>query len=154
MSEPLDNSQIREETANAEITTRRRFLSLAIAGPVALAGTLGVGAYAFAKDGKDDDDDEEDNSGHGNSHDDDEDDHDDDSDDHGGDPHAQPAAEGVTTVEILDEVFVPNHIAIKTGQTVTWINRDDDDHTASGRGMDSGIMSTWRVRFGHISRAR
>ena len=51
----------------------------------------------------------------------------------------------------IDETFIPNHIAIETGQTVTWINGDDDDHTASGRGMDSGIMTPGSSGSVHVS---
>jgi plastocyanin len=45
-----------------------------------------------------------------------------------------------TTVRIIDERFEPNNIVVETGQTVTWINEDDDQHTASGRGMDTRVI--------------
>lgn len=137
--------------------SRRALVVRSVAAAVAAGGSVGAAALVLAND-DDYDDHDEDNSGRGNADDRDDgsnddnhgDDHDDvddhdDSDDHGGDPHAQPAAVGVTEVQIVDEVFVPNHIAIETGQTVTWTNLDDDDHTASGRGMDTGPIRPGRT---------
>jgi plastocyanin len=138
-------------SAKDEVEVDRRFVIRAVVALLASsAAGVGVAAAVIAKD--DDKDDDNDNSGHGGDDDDHDnsgkgsggDDHDDVNDDHddehGGDPRVQAPAIGVTEVQILDEVFVPNHIRIETGQTVTWTNLDDDDHTASGRGMDTGIM--------------
>ena len=56
-------------------------------------------------------------------------------------PGAEHQVADVTTVRIVDERFEPNNILIETGQTVTWENQDDDQHTASGRGMDTGVIN-------------
>jgi len=96
---------------------------------------LGAGRGVLAH-GSDDDDDDHDNSGPGGGG------HDDDGDDHHGLPPEQSTqVADVTTVRIVDERFEPNNIVIETGQTVTWENRDDDQHTASGRGMDTGVIN-------------
>jgi plastocyanin len=127
-------------------TTRRRLI--AGAAMLAASGAL-VETRTFATDGEDDDDNSGpggggDNSGPGGG-----DDDEDDDDDHGLPPEQNEQVR-TTTVRIVDERFEPNNIAIETGQTVTWINDDDDQHTASGRGMDSGVInpgSQGTVRF-------
>ena len=88
-------------------------------------------------DKRDDDHDgghDDDNSGHGGG---DEDDIDED------DVAAQTAlAQPVTEREIrfVDERVTPNTITIQVGETVTFVNADDDEHTATGPGFDTGEM--------------
>lgn len=76
---------------------------------------------------------------------------DDGDDDHHGLPPAQSTqVANVTTVRIVDERFEPNNILISTGVTVSWENLDDDQHTASGKGMDTGVINPGemgQVRF-------
>lgn len=36
--------------------------------------------------------------------------------------------------------FEPGTVSIDAGQSVTWVNVDDDPHTATGAGFDTGIM--------------
>lgn len=101
------------------------------------------------KDG-DDDDKDDDNSGHGHGDDDDDhddsghgDDHDDD-DDRDGDvarPSIPEADLGDVVVEIIDEQFVPATFALEAGQRVTFINLDDDEHTGTGLGFDTGKLN-------------
>ena len=114
--------------------TRRRFLAGSAAAFLA-SGGIALDRRVLARDeGKDED---EDNSGPGSG-----DDRDEDDDDHHGLPPQQTTqVAGATTVQIVDERFEPNNILIETGQTVTWVNQDDDQHTASGRGMDTGVIN-------------
>lgn len=82
----------------------------------------------------------------------DDDDHDDDDhgDDHGGhdgdddrDVAAQTALAqpvGEQEIRIVDERFTPNTITIQAGQSVTFVNADDDEHSATGPGFDTGKM--------------
>ena len=71
------------------------------------------------------------------------DDHDDDSD---RDDDVRPSGEvpaGSTEVIIDDDdadAFQPGMVTIDLGQSVTWVNLDDDPHTATGAGFDTGIM--------------
>jgi plastocyanin len=50
-----------------------------------------------------------------------------------------------TTVTIKDRKFNPPTLTIKAGQTVTWVNKDDHDHTVEEDrdkdGFDSGNLS-------------
>jgi plastocyanin len=99
-------------------------------------------------------DDDCDSSGPGNPCDDDKNgDHDDDhdGDDHsghqGGDDDRDTAAQtalaqpvGEREIRIVDERYVPNTITIQVGQSVTFVNADDDEHTATGPGFDTGTM--------------
>jgi plastocyanin len=50
----------------------------------------------------------------------------------------QPAQPGV--VQIVDRAFLPQTITIKAGEAVTWTNLDGDEHTATGRGFDTGTI--------------
>lgn len=85
----------------------------------------------------------------------DDEDHDDEDDDsgrgrgrgRGGDDEAvRPAGEvpaGSVEVQIVDDDadgFQPGTITIDVGQSVTWVNLDDDDHTATSSGFDTGII--------------
>ena len=108
--------------------TRRRILGGAAA--LIVAG-IGAGSGVLAHGG--DDDEDEDQSGPGGGH--------DDEDHHGPPPEQSTQVADVTTVRIVDERFEPNNILIETGQTVTWENQDDDQHTASGRDMDTGVIN-------------
>ncbi len=48
---------------------------------------------------------------------------------------------GSALVEIFnDDDFSPASITIDAGQTVTFVNYDGDDHTATGSGFDTGII--------------
>src|SRR5690606_19614161 len=85
-------------------------------------------------------------------HDDDDDDHDDDSGQgrgrgrSGGDDDVHPLGTvpaGSIEVRIDDDDadgFEPGTVSIDAGQSVTWVNVDDDPHTATGAGFDTGIM--------------
>jgi len=116
-----------------ERRTRRQWLRAisAISIGVGLAGGLRLaGAH-------DDEDDDDDNSGRGHG----------DDDDHGRDHDEDDAPQllgspvsGVTTIEIRDEAFIPPQIIIDPGQTVTWHNLDDDEHTATGAKFDTGVL--------------
>lgn len=109
-----------------------------------------------------DDDDGDDNSGSGGGGNDSDDDSDDRNEDdnsghgHGGDDDGAgdvarpqiPASElGDVTIEIVDEQFVPAEVTIDPGQSVTFINLDDDEHTATGIGFDTGKLNPgdWRT---------
>ena len=59
-----------------------------------------------------------------------------------------------TTVTIKDRKFNPPTLTVKAGQTVTWVNKDDHDHTVEEDrekdGFDSGNLSggdTFRHEF-------
>jgi plastocyanin len=148
-----------EELTNSEseLLSRRHWLRATVAtgAGIGIAG-IGLSRLAVAHDddhGEDDNDRDDDNSGPGNG---------DDHDDHSGRDHdedddrdddvpanSSPVA-GVTTVEIRDEAFVPAHIIIDPGQTVTWNNLDDDEHTATGATFDTGVLDrgeSGQVRF-------
>ena len=116
---------------------------------LAIAGGAGavVAIPALAHDDDDDDHDkhEHDSSGHGSGHDDD---HDDDRDDDSGgsDDDGKVAAQGTVPagsveVRIVDDDadgFQPGTIAVDIGGQVTFVNLDDDPHTATGAGFDTG----------------
>lgn len=82
------------------------------------------------------------------------DDHDDDGDDSGqgrgrggDDDEVQPSSPvpaGSLEVQIVDDdadAFQPGTVTIDLGGSVTWVNLDDDDHTATGAGFDTGILA-------------
>jgi len=121
---PEARGQAADRALNARASRR-----VIIGGAGALIiGGVGAGSGVFAHGGDDDDD----HSGPGGGGDDD--------DHHGLPPEQSTQVANVTTVHIIDERFEPNNILIETGQTVTWVNQDDDRHTASGRGMDTGVI--------------
>ena len=105
-------------------------------------------AIALAHD-DDDHDDDHDSSGSGSDHD-DHDDRDQDtdtrtgsSDDEGDVAPLGTVPPGSAEVRIVDDDadgFQPGTIAIDPGQQVTFVNLDDDPHTATGAGFDTGIM--------------
>ncbi|HET7094553.1 MAG TPA: cupredoxin domain-containing protein [Thermomicrobiales bacterium] len=51
---------------------------------------------------------------------------------------AAPAAPGEVT--IVGRSFQPATLTVAPGQTVTWRNLSDDDHTASGAAFDTGVI--------------
>ena len=51
---------------------------------------------------------------------------------------AQPV--GTNEIRIIDERYVPNTITVQVGESVTFVNADDDEHTATGPGFDTGTM--------------
>lgn len=114
-----------------DILTRRRLMTAAWLGIVSLAVAPSVMGH------DDDHDDDDDDHGY--------DDHDDDDDDHE-DDDVRPLGTvpaGSTEVRIDDDDadgFEPGTITIDVGQSVTWVNVDDDPHTATGAGFDTGIM--------------
>jgi plastocyanin len=123
------------ESSTDRILRPNRRTILGGAAALIVAG-LGASNGVLAHGGDDDDEDDHDNSGPGGGgHDDNDDDH------HGLPPEQSTQVTDVTTVRIVDERFEPNNILIETGQTVTWENRDDDQHSASGRGMDTGVIN-------------
>lgn len=118
-----------------------------IGGGSAVATTVVVSNTVLA------DDDNCDSSGPGNGGCDDDrgdDDGGEDADDHGGhhgddgrDTAVQTALAqpvGEREIRIVDEQYTPNTLTIQAGQTVTFINADDDEHTATGPGFDTGTM--------------
>jgi plastocyanin len=102
---------------------------------------------ALAHDDDDDHDDDHDSSGSGSGHDDSHDDHDDDRHD-SSDDDGKVAAQGTVPpgsveVRIVDDDadgFQPSTITVNLGQQVTFVNPDDDPHTATGAGFDTGII--------------
>ena len=44
------------------------------------------------------------------------------------------------TVIIEDYKYKPAEITIKSGETITWINKDGAGHTATGDSFDSGLL--------------
>jgi plastocyanin len=45
------------------------------------------------------------------------------------------------TVTIMNFSFSPATIDVKAGDTVTWRNSDEADHTATGKAFDTGVLS-------------
>jgi plastocyanin len=128
-----------------------RILIVFLAGLISLSAVGSFGALpapdravAAVHDDHDDDDDKgEDHNGH---------DDDDDSgrgrgrggddDDGTPSPAAQTgAATGTLEVHMAGEQFQPSTLTIQAGQTVTFINDDDDEHTATGTDFDTGEMN-------------
>lgn len=152
---PTDHIETTEDRASASLD-RRKVLGFVSAGALATSAWL-ISDPVLARHGSDDDDnsgrgngddyDDDDNSGHGGGEDDDHgSDDDDDDDDHG----MQGPVVETTSVEIVDERYKPSRIRIRTGDTVTWRNLDDDDHTASAAGMETGTIhrgDSGKVRF-------
>jgi plastocyanin len=63
-----------------------------------------------------------------------------------------PPATGTPVVTIQDFKYSPATVTVRVGQTVRFINRDDEAHTATARrnAFDSGGLDTgdsWTVRF-------
>lgn len=124
------------DPADPRHLTRRSLFALASGAGAMLA------LPALAHD--DDDRDDSDSSGHGSGHDDDRDDVDSGGSDDEGDVAPQgtvPA--GSAEVRIVDDDadgFTPDTITVDLGGQVTFVNLDDDAHTATGAGFDTGII--------------
>jgi plastocyanin len=57
------------------------------------------------------------------------------------------------SVSIKNISFEPSTITVKVGDTVTWTNNDNVDHTVTGSGMDSGTMKpgdTYKHQFNTV----
>lgn len=52
------------------------------------------------------------------------------------------------TVTMKNLQFLPAVVQIKAGETVTWTNADDRDHTVAGAGIKSGNIKPGRT-FSH-----
>jgi plastocyanin len=109
--------------------TRRRFLSSTGAGIASLV----LSSSAVGHDGDhDDDSDHDDDDGHNED------------DDRNRDDDVRPSSTvpaGSAEVRIDDDDadgFEPGTITIDLGGSVTWVNVDDDPHTATGAGFDTG----------------
>lgn len=119
------------------IITRRAIIA-GLAGIPALSTAAALGAGFRHDDDDDHGDDDHDDDGHGDGHDDDHDDRDDDDD-----GPARTLEDGSIEVRIIDDDsdgFTPQSLTIKPGQSVTFVNRDDDAHTATGADWDTGIL--------------
>lgn len=44
------------------------------------------------------------------------------------------------TVQIKGYTFTPDDLTILKGETITWENLDDVDHTVTGKGFDSKVL--------------
>lgn len=163
MNEDRHDSEVVDDRPYSRRWLVRGAAAFAVAGGI---GGLGVVRWAAASDDDDDkyDDDDDDKYDDRESRDDDDhlDDKDDDhDDDHDDDDHADhdddddkddddddrgettsSAAPGEHRVEIRDEEFIPATITINAGEWVTWVNFDDDEHTATGEDFDTGEMDT------------
>jgi plastocyanin len=130
----------------------RKLLLIVIALVTVLGGAAAIATIVSQASVVRADDDDCDSSGSGNTCDDDrandDDDRNDDHGGHGGDDDeddraaqtalAQPVGE--REIRIVDERYTPNTITIQAGQTVTFVNADDDEHSATGPGFDTGTM--------------
>jgi amicyanin len=116
--------------------TRRRFLSTTGAGFISLALFSSVVGH---DDDHDDDDDDRDHDDHGR---------DDDNRGRDRDDDIRPLGTippGSVEVRIDDDDadgFEPGSITIDLGGSVTWVNVDDDPHTATGAGFDTGRIES------------
>lgn len=56
-------------------------------------------------------------------------------------PAATPIPAGAALVEMFDDdTFDPSRIEVDPGQPIAFVNRDGDDHTATGSAFDTGII--------------
>jgi plastocyanin len=113
------------------VLTRRQLLAAGGTSALVLLSTHRVLAHG---------DEDDDNSGPGG-----DDDHDDDSgsDDEGDVTASGTVPAGSIEVQIIDDdadAFQPGTVTIELGQSVTWVNLDKHDHTATGAGFDTGII--------------
>ena len=150
--EPTDPRD--DEPTRHTVVTRRRLIvgaagaGAALAAVPALGAALPGNALLHGDDDEDKDDDRnDDHSGHGSDDDGTADaDHDDDHDDHDelDDDEAVTASEaGILEVHIIDDDehgFFPGVLQIEAGQTVTFYNDDDKEHTATGSDWDTGDL--------------
>ncbi|MDQ3654613.1 MAG: cupredoxin domain-containing protein [Chloroflexota bacterium] len=121
--------------------------ALLVFGGLGLAAKSLIGSGAIAANlASDDDDDDCDKSGPGGDcktpgaehrdHDDDE-----DRDDDTTPPVQTGGQAGALEVHMAGETFSPGVLTIEVGQTVTFINDDDDEHTATGSSFDTGELN-------------
>jgi plastocyanin len=54
---------------------------------------------------------------------------------------ATPVAKASVTVSMVDYSFSPAGVTVAPGDTVTWVNNGQEDHTATGSGFDTGIVA-------------
>jgi plastocyanin len=150
MNEDRHDEQVVDDRPYSRRWLVRGAAAFAVAGGI---GSLGLVRWASAsdddakdddtyddRDSRDDDDRIDDKDDTSDDHDHGDDDHHDDDDDRGG--MSSAAVEGENRVEIRDEAFIPATITINAGEWVTWINFDDDEHTATGEDFDTGKMDT------------
>lgn len=135
MPEPDHNSDDR-------LMTRRGLIVMSAAGVLTFIGAPVVLGHDDENHGDHDDDDGRGRGrGRGRGGDDD---RDEDEDDLEGDVQAAGTVPvGSTEVRIVDDDpdgFRPGSVTIDADDTVTWVNLDDDPHTATGAGFDTGIM--------------
>jgi plastocyanin len=145
MRTPEQSERQDEASTLVPAVTRRRLIVGAAGAGAALAAVPALGATlprdVLFHGGDDHDDDDKDDDRHddnataGADHDDDHDDLDDD---------AVTASEaGILEVHIIDDDedgFFPSVLEIDAGQTVTFYNDDDDEHTATGSDWDTGDL--------------
>ncbi len=136
--DPRNPGETDAEEPDERWTITRRAIVAGLAGVPALstAAVLGAGLR------HDDDDDHDDEDTHDDDHSDDDhdDDHDDSDDDDG---PARTLEDGSIEVRITDDDsdgFTPQSLTIQPGQSITFVNRDDDAHTATGADWDTGIL--------------
>jgi plastocyanin len=119
--------------------SRRRLLITGSTGAIALLASPRVLGHDDDSDNDSDDertpDDEQTPNDHGGH---------DDVDDEGDFPPAGTVPAGSVEVRIDDDdadAFQPGTVTIDLGQSVTWVNLDDDEHTATGAAFDTGILA-------------
>ena len=127
----------------------RRIVLLLLIGLLSL-GVAGIAGARMATDpdpvavrgGDDDDKDATDDRGGRGRDDDAEDDHGgrDDDDDRATTSPATTSAPGAREVRTAGERFSPATLTIRAGESVTFVNDDDDEHTATGTDFDTGEM--------------
>jgi plastocyanin len=137
-----------DRACHARQTRRRTLQTLAAAsGSLLLARALALTAapLAFAQD--DDDSDHDDNSGRGRGRGRGGDDHDNSGPGNAGDREGSPATvevpPGSIAIRIVSDDadgFVPGALTIDAGQSITFVNQTNDEHTATGAGFDTGII--------------
>ncbi|HVM20446.1 MAG TPA: plastocyanin/azurin family copper-binding protein [Egibacteraceae bacterium] len=68
----------------------------------------------------------------------------------GGDDGGVRATGGAGDVSLADETFTPGQLRVRVGETVTWVNDDDDEHTVTAMdgSFDSGELERG-ARFTH-----
>jgi len=129
------NDQLNEGVVPRVGRRSRRTLLQAIAGGAGgLCVMVGLGPQtARLAVARSDDDDDEDHSGHGGG-----DDRRRDDEAAIGDLQTPP---GSALIQILDDDgFTPPSLTVNPGQSITFVNLDNDDHTATGSGFDTGII--------------
>lgn len=113
------------------LLTRRGLLVSTGAGAITIALGRSVAGHGDDDQTDDHEDDHDDDSGRGRGQ-------------GGDDDEIQPSgtiSAGSSEVRIDDDdedAFQPGTITIDLGQSVTWVNVDDDPHTATGAGFDTG----------------